>query len=164
MDLLQYSRRYDAFSINDAVMGGLSSSLWHDDTLPASFSGRVSLANHGGFASIRTLFADLDISDYCGLQLLVKGDNKQYKLNLIAHPGDRGVVFQQVFFASSQWRSLYLPLDKFVARRRGQPVDDVMDPKRLGGFGLVIAGRQPEFEAGEFQLLIQALELVSTPS
>ncbi len=68
-------------ALDDVVMGGVSQSnirLYND---VAVFSGNVSTANNGGFASVRTknFNPTLDLSEYQGIQLRVKGDGKRYK-------------------------------------------------------------------------------------
>ena len=67
--------------INDGVMGGLSQSRFKlDGNGYAIFSGNVSLENNGGFASVRTQIENMDLSDYDGALIRVKGDGKKYNL------------------------------------------------------------------------------------
>ena len=70
-------------AVNDGVMGGRSqgdSARTKDGTL--LFSGEISLENNGGFSSIRTREQDLQLGDYDGLEVRVRGDGRTYKLSL----------------------------------------------------------------------------------
>lgn len=68
-------------AVDDVVMGGVSESNLRLDADHAVFSGNVSTANNGGFASVRTrnLQPPLDLSNYEGIELSVQGDGKRYK-------------------------------------------------------------------------------------
>ena len=64
-------------------MGGISEGTYRitrDKTL--IFSGRISLENRGGFASIRTEPRDLNLDGYDTIAVRVKGDGRTYYLNL----------------------------------------------------------------------------------
>jgi len=72
-------------SVNDNVMGGVSEGgfrITDDKTL--EFSGKISLDNQGGFASIRTQSADLGLDGFDTIALRVKGDGRTYYLDLRA--------------------------------------------------------------------------------
>lgn len=68
-------------AVDDVVMGGVSESSIRLEQDRAVFSGNVSTANNGGFASVRTrnLQPPLDLSNYDGIELRVQGDGKRYK-------------------------------------------------------------------------------------
>ena len=68
-------------AVNDVVMGGVSQSGFRLTDTQGIFSGRVSTENNGGFASVRTenFEPPLDLSDYEGIELKLKGDGKRYK-------------------------------------------------------------------------------------
>lgn len=72
-------------------MGGVSSSRMSPtcaEGTPA-FTGDVSVANNGGFASVRSRNFEppLDLGAYEGIELRVKGDGQRYKLILRCEPG-----------------------------------------------------------------------------
>jgi hypothetical protein len=70
-------------SINDVVMGGVSHSRFdYVGESTAAFSGTVSLKHSGGFASVRSTPMAHDLRGHSGLLLRVRGDGKQYKMNL----------------------------------------------------------------------------------
>ena len=83
--------------IDDAVMGGRSSSRLERGEGFAVFRGVVSLAEGGGFASVRSAPARHDLSQADGLWLRVRGDGRTYKLNLRTEASFDGVSYQASF-------------------------------------------------------------------
>ncbi|MGI2261477.1 CIA30 family protein [Shewanella sp. GXUN23E] len=151
----------DWYSINDGVMGGLSRSRLSASPLGfAVFSGHVSLANGGGFASVRCDFADTNLSAAGYIRLLVKGDGRQYKVNLRDSLAPDSPVYQQAFVSRADddvWQQVNLPLTEFHARRRGQPLPGISaDFSAIKSLGLVIGDRQ----GGDFTLQILSVEAV----
>ena len=69
-------------AVNDGVMGGRSTG---GPTLPdgtLKFRGDLSLANNGGFASVRSVGRSFDLSSATAVVLRVKGDGRSYQLRL----------------------------------------------------------------------------------
>ncbi len=68
-------------ALDDIVMGGVSESSIRLVENTGLFSGYVSVANSGGFASVRTRNFDppIDLTGYTGIDLRIKGDGKRYK-------------------------------------------------------------------------------------
>lgn len=147
--------------IGDPVMGGQSTGAVHAAG-PGIFlfSGTVSLAHGGGFASVRAMFPPADLSAFGGLSLCVQGDGRDYKLGLVTRDGRDVPVHQQSFHArAGVWQTLHLPFDAFAAHRRGRPTPeaDPMERSHVCGIGLYTAGREP----GPFRLLWRDLAAVS---
>ena len=69
-------------SVNDQVMGGMSTSQATATTEGMAFNGVVSLDNNGGFASIRALPCDYGLAGAIALVLRVRGDGKAYKFGI----------------------------------------------------------------------------------
>ena len=65
--------------VNDDVMGGVSTSSFRITNGVAVFSGKVSLENNGGFASVRTLPARFDLGEASEFVLRVRGDGRRHK-------------------------------------------------------------------------------------
>ena len=66
--------------VNDAVMGGISSSrMVKSENGKAAFIGRVSLENNGGFASVRSPRMQDSLGNFEGIVFRVRGDGKRYK-------------------------------------------------------------------------------------
>lgn len=145
--------------IDDAVMGGLSSSqLRHDAAGHAVFEGQVSLANNGGFASIRSKPLPLHAPGARGYVLQVCGDGKRYKLNLRTDDNFDGVNYHAAFDApAGRWTTVLLPLNAFRASFRGREVPSAasLDPARVRQVGLMTADRQ----AGSFALALRTISV-----
>lgn len=148
-------------AIDDGVMGGLSRSearVTVQGTL--LFAGVVSLENNGGFASIRSLPAQLGLAQARALRLEVKGDGKRYKLNLRTSTDFDGVQYQAGFdTVAGDWSVVTLPLVQFrpTFRGRPQPQAPALDPAKVVTLGLMIADRQ----SGPFALEVRSIMAVS---
>ena len=143
--------------INDGVMGGSSrSQLRHDTTGHAVFSGEVSFANNGGFASVRCQPSDLGRNGVTAYLLAVRGDGKRYKLNLRTDNSFDGVNYQVQFDPpAGLWTTCRLPCADFLPSWRGRPVPDTppLDTARVRQIGLMIADRQE----GPFTLAVRSI-------
>lgn len=149
-------------AINDGVMGGSSvSRLRFDSAGYAVFEGEISLANNGGFASVRASKLDLGCADTVAYVLTVWGDGRTYKLNLRTDTGFDGVTYQAGFTPTpDRWTQTVLPLAAFEPRFRGRLVPDapVLRPEAVRQVGFLSSGQQ----AGAFRLKVRAIEAVST--
>ena len=132
--------------INDVVMGGVSYSRFdYDGESTARFSGTVSLKNSGGFASIRSTPSLYDLRTYTGLSLRVRGDGKQYKMNLKTEAALDGVQYQAVFKTEAgAWTEIRIPFSKFVPIFRGVRAYDSppLDTGAICSFGFLISDKQ----------------------
>ena len=144
-------------SINDGVMGGISSGT--AQIAPEGeliFSGRVSLERNGGFASVRTAPAALSAQGAHAVRLEIRGDGKRYKLNLRTDAAFDGVQYQAAFDTKAgEWAKLVLPIEAFVPRFRGREVPDApaLDPARIVTIGFLISDRQE----GPFRLDVRSI-------
>ena len=147
----------DWSAIDDAVMGGVSSScLRHDPAGHAVFEGTVSLERNGGFASVRSRPMDLGAPGASVYLLEVRGDGKRYKLDVRLDDAFDGVTYQAAFEAPvGAWTHVRLPLSAFRPTFRGRTVPDAppLDPALVRHIGLVIADRQ----AGPFALAVRSI-------
>jgi monofunctional biosynthetic peptidoglycan transglycosylase len=141
-------------SIDDVVMGGLSSSGMVLEDGVAVFRGEVSLENNGGFASVRSEPQDHDLSAFDGVVLRVRGDGKGYRFRLRTTRAFDGVSYQAPLEpAAGTWQEVTIPFSAFEPVFRGRRVPDhpPLDPARVQTFGLLIADRQ----AGPFRLEVE---------
>jgi hypothetical protein len=147
----------DWSAIDDAVMGGISSSrLRHDPAGHAVFEGVVSLDHNGGFASVRSRPGALGASGAASFVLEVRGDGKRYKLNLRTDDAFDGVSYQAAFEPPrDQWTTVRLPVSEFRPTFRGRVVATAapLDPGRVRQIGLMIADRQ----TGPFALAVRSI-------
>lgn len=143
--------------VNDVVMGGVSSSRFdYGGASTADFSGTVSLKNSGGFASIRSTPSLHDLQRYAGLVLRVRGDGKQYKINLKTETALDGVQYQAVFTTEAgAWTEIVIPFSRFVPMFRGAHAYDAppLDTASLRSFGFLISDKQE----GPFRLVIDRI-------
>lgn len=132
--------------VNDVVMGGRSASRFRfGDEATGIFEGRVSLANGGGFASLRGGIEKTDLSGCAGVVLRVRGDGKRYRLTLRNDQRLSGVNWMQSLEPpAGEWVEVALPFSGFEPSIRGRrPADpDPLDPSRIRQVGLMIADRQ----------------------
>ncbi|HEY5762288.1 MAG TPA: CIA30 family protein [Rhodocyclaceae bacterium] len=144
-------------SINDSVMGGLSSSRLHFDPAGhAVFSGVVSFENNGGFASVRRQPDDLAACGASAYLLAVRGDGKRYKLSLRTDDGFDGISYQCGFHPPAGiWTVCRLACGRFLPTRRGRVLVDeaALDPASVRQVGLLIGDRQE----GEFSLTLRSI-------
>jgi monofunctional biosynthetic peptidoglycan transglycosylase len=133
-------------SIDDGVMGGLSNSrLERTAEGTGVFAGRVSLANNGGFASVRAALGPTDLSAFRGVRIRFRGDGKRYRLRLHSSSGFDGIAYQASFdSAPDKWQEVSIPFSDFRPTFRGRLLDDVepLDTGSIYQVGLMIADRQ----------------------
>jgi monofunctional biosynthetic peptidoglycan transglycosylase len=141
--------------INDAVMGGVSSSRISIVENKASLcTGDVSLENYSGFASMRTRPRELALSGYNGLMVNVKGDGKNYRLRLRTNGEYEGIAYQAHFSTEGdKWNTARLPFESFTPVYRGRVVSDApqLDLSAVRRIGIMIADKQE----GPFRLEIE---------
>jgi hypothetical protein len=133
-------------AVNDGVMGGLSQSqLRGNDAGTAVFTGVVSLENNGGFASVRTLLEEVDLSECDGLAVRVRGDGKRYRLRLRNVDRFDGIAYQATFdTASDVWQVVEIPFASFLPTYRGHMPRDAppLDISKIRQIGFMIADKQ----------------------
>ncbi len=133
-------------AIDDRVMGGISRSrLRHDRAGHAVFEGEVSLAQNGGFASVRSSPGARGQTGATTCLIEARGDSKQFKLSLLTDDDFDSVNYQASFTTMGHdWQTISLPLSAFRASFRGRDVPGApaLDPARICQVGLMIAARQ----------------------
>lgn len=155
-------------ALDDVVMGGVSQSGIQLGAAAASFSGMVSTANSGGFASVRTRNFEppIDLSACTGIELRVKGDGKRYKFMLRTEPRWDGIAHCYSFDTEPDtWLTVKIPFTAFVPVFRAKTVDNApIDPSRIHAMQLMLSkfeydgALNPRFEAGFFQLQIESIQ------
>jgi len=146
--------------VNDVVMGGRSGSTF----LPtgngtAVFSGRVSLENGGGFASVRSDLQQPIPATAAGVRLSCRGDGKLYKLSLRTDRSHDGFSWQVRFTTVAEaWTQHSFRWEDFRPSWHGQPRPDAgsLTPDRVVRIGLLIADRQE----GPFSLELAWIDLL----
>jgi NADH dehydrogenase [ubiquinone] 1 alpha subcomplex assembly factor 1 len=124
--------------VNDGVMGGVSTSRVSTAKGIATFTGVVSLANNGGFASVRSAPSSSAFpTDTTAFQLRVKGDGKSYQFTVDT---EAGWFWFAIKPAKAKWSTVTIPYASLVpVTRFGEPTerarfDGKQQTSRLGIF------------------------------
>ena len=145
------------FQLNDDIMGGVSSGKFSFTKDILTFSGKLSLENRGGFASIRSKTDAMNLHGAKKFKLLVKGDGNDYYFNIsssnfIADPG-----FQAKFKTEKdKWQEIELALDDFSPAFGSRSSTSNLDMSKVKIMGLIISDKQ----AGPFQIEIDWIKSV----
>ncbi|WP_162559966.1 CIA30 family protein [Methylotetracoccus oryzae] len=140
-------------TVNDDVMGGISTSRVRHEGDALIFAGALSLANGGGFASFRGPLALPPETTVLSVHL--RGDGQRYRITLRTEPCENGLTYQAPFVTSGHWEWLSFSASDFTARRRGRPVEHApgLAFPQAKALGILIADRQ----AGPFRLALSAV-------
>ena len=137
--------------VADKVMGGVSEGTLSQEVIQgekaAVLRGGVSLDNNGGFIQMAfDLLPDrsgLDVSGWDGIELTVLGNNQSYDIRLRTEQLTRPwQSFRTEFKALSEWQTLRIPFNAFVAHK----VDFSFDASQLKRIGILAIGREFEVE------------------
>jgi hypothetical protein len=141
-------------SVNDTVMGGISNSQFQISGVgTALFTGKVSLENNGGFASVQSSPSSYYLADYEGISLRVKGDGKRYKISLRNSAYFASPRYQAVFTTKpGVWDTVKIPFSTLIATMHGNTLysEPPLDSSKVVSFVLLISDKQE----GSFKLEI----------
>jgi len=150
-------------SVNDNVMGGISDGkfkITQDKTL--FFYGSLSLANNGGFASVRCLPTQLALKKNDSICFQAKGDGREYTINLYTNKRLTAFSYKQSFKTKKEeWINLTFPLDKFIATSFGRTIPNAapIDPNEINSIGFMIGDKNIE----PFQLELKNITILPNP-
>lgn len=142
---------------NDNVMGGRSQGGF-DTQQPGEliFAGSTN-TNGGGFSSIRTRPFKLDLSNYDGIRLRVKGDGRQYTWQLqsrAVYRGYRVSYWAEFDTLDGEWKTIDLPFSSFYPQVRGFKLDGPeLDTAEITELGLYIYDKKD----GAFRLRVDSI-------
>ncbi len=146
-------------TVNDGVMGGVSEGKFKlTDTKTMEFFGTLSLKNNGGFASVRTKSKKLGLEKGDTLVAKVKGDGREYHMNLSVPTFQIAYNYRAVFQTKKdEWIEVKLPLYKFEATSFGQVVKNAgqVKPTSVNGLGFMLSDKK----AGPFKLEIESIKV-----
>ena len=142
--------------VNDGVMGGISkSSFVLTDAGHGQFSGHVSLANNGGFASTQLITTIKLAEEKTFVVLRVKGDGKNYEFRLKGSISQSESYVQQ-FSTSGEWENIKLEIREFYPQYRGRKMNiSNFNFASIEQLSFLIANKQDE----DFKLLIDWIGL-----
>lgn len=155
--------------LDDVVMGGVSESSIRLVENTALFSGNVSTANSGGFASVRTRNFDppKNLGGYSGIEMRVKGDGKRYKFIVRCESKWDGVGYCYSFdTVYNIWTTVRIPFDALIPVFRAKTLEDgkPFDRDRVYSVQLMLSkfeydrALNPKFSPGFFQLQIEYIK------
>lgn len=155
-------------ALDDVVMGGVSNSSLQITADTALFTGNVSIANSGGFASVRTrnFTPTLDLSKYQGIKLKVKGDGQRYKIFLRTESTWDGIGYAFAFnTVADTWLDIYIPFQDLVPVFRAKTVKECpsIDTQKICSLQLMLSKFEydgmlnPQFLPGNFRLEIASI-------
>jgi NADH dehydrogenase [ubiquinone] 1 alpha subcomplex assembly factor 1 len=139
-------------TVNDGVMGGVSDGRFRitpENTL--EFFGTLSLENNGGFASVRTKPGELGLSDGDDLVVRVKGDGREYVLNLYTKSRRMAFSYRAPLpTVQNEWTEVTVPLEDFIPTSFGREVQGMgpVEPEQITSIGFMLADKKP----GTFRL------------
>ena len=142
-------------AVNDGVMGGVSDGRFQvteEGTL--EFSGTLSLENNGGFASVRSKPVELDIKAGDAIVVRVKGDGREYVLNLYTKSRQMAFSYRAPLpTKQNEWTEVAVPLKDFIPTAFGRRVQGMgpVEPSQINGLGLMLADKKP----GTFQMQVE---------
>ncbi|WP_404790371.1 CIA30 family protein [Altericista sp. CCNU0014] len=155
-------------ALDDVVMGGVSASTLQQEPEGALFTGYVSTANSGGFASARTRNFEppLNVAGYAGLELSLKGDGKRYKFLTRDEDSWDSVAYAYSFDTTPGiWKTVRIPFADLVPVFRAKTVKNgsSLNTSRIRSLQLMLSKFEydgvlnPHFEPGSFTLLVQSI-------
>jgi len=142
-------------TVNDGVMGGVSEGKFKiTDKKTLEFFGTLSLANNGGFASVRTKGKKVGMEKADTLVVKVRGDGREYEMNLYVPTIQIAYSYRAVFQTKKdEWIEIKLPLDQFYATSFGRVVKNAgqVNPTSVNGIGFMLGDKK----AGLFKMDIE---------
>jgi len=144
--------------VNDGVMGGRSEGrVKFHDRERMEFYGNLSLANNGGFASVRSERDNLGLVDGDSIVARVRGDGRKYNFNLYT-PDQRIAFAYRAEFQTkdNEWIEVRVPLNKFEATSFGRVLPgQKLGPASVNGLGILIGDKVE----GPFKLEVAWIKL-----
>lgn len=155
-------------ALDDVVMGGVSASSFQLGDEAALFTGNVSTANSGGFASVRTRNFDpaIDLSSYQGIELQVKGDGNRYKFLMRDDDKWDSIAYSHSFDSvADQWIRVQIPFAELVPVFRAKTLSqaDPIHSQNIRSLQLMLSkfeydgALNPKFSPGTFRLEIRTI-------
>ena len=146
-------------TVNDGVMGGVSEGKFKvTESKTMEFFGTLSLANNGGFASVRSKAKKLDLEKGDTLVAKVKGDGREYTLNLYPNRSRTAFSYRAtVQTKKDEWIEVKVRLDDFEATSFGRVVREAgaVKPEEISSVGFLLGDKK----AGPFKLDVEWIKV-----
>ena len=147
-------------AVNDNVMGGVSDGRFRitaDSTM--EFSGRLSLENNGGFASVRTKPTNFNVHAGDTLVVRVKGDGREYVLNIYTKSRRMAFSYRAPLpTTKDEWTEVSVPLEEFVPTAFGNRVQGMgpVAADQINSLGFMLSDKK----AGPFKLEMEWVKII----
>lgn len=143
--------------VNDGVMGGLSQAQFSiDEDGHGFFSGKVSLENNGGFASVRYRFKTINTAAFSQVKIRLKGDGKSYQFRVKAS-GEQRYSYISDIATTGEWETLTITFSDMYPAYRGRLLDlPNYSGKEMTEIAFLIGNKKKE----TFALEIDYIELL----
>ncbi|SHE58750.1 Complex I intermediate-associated protein 30 (CIA30) [Psychroflexus salarius] len=139
--------------VNDAVMGGVSTSNYTFKNDALLFSGQVSLENNGGFCMLQFMPEQISTQDFERVIIEVKAAPKTYQLRLKSSQSDYYNYYQN-FETNGEWQRFSFNLSDFKPQFRGRQLDlPNFDASSIQEISILIGNKKPE----KFQLELKEI-------
>lgn len=144
-------------SVNDGVMGGVSKGGFKrsgQGTL--LFTGELSLANNGGFASIRMKQGDLDLDGTSAIIVKARGDGRTYWVDLRIQDQMAASSYRAYLpTTAGEWKETLIPFKDFKLQSFGRDLPSKpIRPASIGSVGFTLADKKE----GPFSLEIESVK------
>ena len=142
---------------NDNVMGGRSEGGFETKEQGELIFAGSTNTNGGGFSSIRTQPFELDLSNYDGIHLRVRGDGRRYTWQLqttARYRGYRISYWADFDTLDGEWSTVNIPFASFYPQFRGFKLGEPeLDPSEITELGLYIYDKKD----GPFELRLNVV-------
>ncbi len=149
-------------AVNDGVMGGVSEGNFRiTDAKTMEFFGTLSLANNGGFASVRSKARKLGLEKGDTVVARVRGDGREYTLNLYPNRSRTAFSYRAtVQTEKEKWIEIRVALDDFEATSFGRVVKEAgpVKPEEITSVGFLLGDKK----AGPFKMEIEWIKVERT--
>ena len=143
--------------VDDVVMGGRSEGNFRVNSNGwGEFFGTVSLENNGGFSSVRIGMNSINVEAFKGVELRVKGDQKNYQFRIKDQRRNRYSYIYK-FETNGDWETIFIPFKDMIPSFRGYQLDI---PNYAGDSIEEITFLIGNKKAEKFSLLIDTISLV----
>lgn len=149
------------YIVNDGVMGGVSDGRFRitgEKTM--EFYGNLSLANNGGFASVRSATKTINLKNGDALVVRLRADGREYLINLFVPTYRIAFSYRApIKTKAGEWIEVSVPLDDCKATSFGQILQNAkpLDPSKVNAVGFMLSDKKP----GPFKLEVEWIKVRS---
>ncbi len=109
-------------------MGGLSKGAVSLSENSLRYTGKLSLANNGGFSSLRSPWSKYDLSIFKTVRIRMRGSGGEFGLSLENSRAYYEPSYRYQFTPGREWKTIEIPLSKFERTRLGRGLGQYLEP------------------------------------